>query len=96
MVDFGSVNLMHTSKPPAGPLPWDSRILRFDEDGTQHLFADGLQGGWTEILFDGARLLVSCLRRSYSTGEYHEPDGSIYEIRAALSQAVSGTEDFDG
>jgi hypothetical protein len=24
--------------------------------------------------------LMSLLRRSYSTGEYHEPDGSIYEI----------------
>jgi hypothetical protein len=26
---------------------------------------------------------ISCLRRSFSTGEYHEPDGSLYEIRAA-------------
>jgi hypothetical protein len=26
-------------------------------------------------------MYISCLRRSFSTGEYHEPDGSLYEIR---------------
>ncbi len=81
-VHHGSLNLMHVTKsPPSGPLKYDCKIFRIDLDGNTHLFADGIQGGWNEIRFDGPRLLMSLLRRSYSTGEYHEPDGSIYEIR---------------
>ena len=51
-----------------------SACLRID-------IADNLQGGWVELRFSGDRMYVSTLRRSYSTGEYHEPDGSLYEIR---------------
>jgi hypothetical protein len=83
LVDFGATNLMHVSKPEPGPLPYDSTILRVDPDGKAHLFAEGLQGGWNELRFDRDRMYVSCLRRSFSTGEYHEPDGSLYEIRVA-------------
>ncbi len=80
LADFGSINLMHVSKPPDGPLPYDVRILRIDPEGNTHVFADGFQGGWVELRFSGDRMYVSTLRRSYSTGEYHEPDGSLYEI----------------
>lgn len=82
LFDFGSTNLMHVSKPEPGPLPYDSTILRVAPDGTTHLFAEGFQGGWNELRFDRDRMYISCLRRSFSTGEYHEPDGSLYEIRA--------------
>lgn len=81
LVDFGSVNLMHVTKPEPGPLPYNSRIVRIDPEGNEHTFADGLQSGWNEVVFDGPRMVVGCLRRSYSTGEYHEPDGSLYEIK---------------
>jgi hypothetical protein len=83
LFDFGSTNLMHVSKPEPGPLPYDSTILRVDPAGNVHVFADGLQGGWNELRFDRDRMYISCLRRSFSTGEYHEPDGSLYEIRAS-------------
>ncbi|GDY58963.1 hypothetical protein SVIO_095860 [Streptomyces violaceusniger] len=81
LFDFGATNFMHVSKAEPGPLPYDSRILRVDPSGETHLFADGLQGGWNELRFDRDRMYISCLRRSFSTGEYHEPDGSLYEIR---------------
>jgi hypothetical protein len=80
LFDFGATNFMHVSKAAPGPLPYDSRILRVDPDGEVHVFADRLQGGWNELRFDRDRMYISCLRRSYSTGEYHEPDGSLYAI----------------
>jgi hypothetical protein len=82
LFDFGATNLMHVSKPEPGPLPYDSKILRVDPAGNVSVFAEGMQGGWNELRFDRERMYISCLRRSYSTGEYHEPDGSLYEIRA--------------
>jgi hypothetical protein len=82
LFDFGATNFMHVSKAEPGPLPYDSKILRVDPDGETHVFADGLQGGWNELRFDRDRMYISCLRRSFSTGEYHEPDGTLYEIRA--------------
>ena len=82
LFDFGATNFMHVSKAKPGPLPYDSKILRVDPDGNTHVFADGLQGGWNELRFDRDRMYISCLRRSFSTGEYHEADGSLYEIRA--------------
>ena len=82
LVDFGSVNLMHVTKPEPGPLPYNSRILRIDPAGNVHTFADNLQSGWNEVLFEGPRMIICSHRRSYSTGEYHEPDGSLYEIKS--------------
>ena len=81
LVEFGSTNQMHVTKMPPGPLPYDERILRVDPEGRVHVFAHGLQGGWNELRFDRDRMYISCLRKSYSTGEYREPDGSVYEIR---------------
>jgi hypothetical protein len=82
LFDFGATNFMHVTKAEPGPLLYDSKILRVDPDGQTQVFADGLQGGWNELRFDEDRMYISCLRRSYSTGEYHEADGSLYEIRA--------------
>jgi hypothetical protein len=84
-INQGSVNLNHVTKPPPGPLPYDAAIVRTDSDGRDHVFADDIQTGWNTMLFDADRLVVSQVRRSYSTGEYHEPDGSIFEIVAVDS-----------
>lgn len=82
-VDEGSTNLLHADidKVNSQPLAYDARILRVAPDGSVHTFAEGLQGGSTTIAFSGDRMIVGSARKSYSTGEYHEPDGSIAEIR---------------
>lgn len=84
-VDEGSTNLLHTTgnQVNATPLPYEGRIMRIAPDGSEHVFADQLQGSSTALAFSGNRLFISLVRKSYSTGEYHEPDGSIYEIRYA-------------
>ena len=81
-VDEGSTNLLHSSinKLNDKPLPYDARIIRIAPDGSEHVFCDRLQGGSTTLLFTDDRLLIASTRKSYSTGEYHEPDGSIYEV----------------
>jgi hypothetical protein len=76
----GSANLMHVTMMPEGGLPYDSTIVRTDEDGNSHVFADQLQSGAPTCMFVGDRLLVSRIGKSYSTGDYHEADGGIYEI----------------
>lgn len=75
----GSANLAHTTKLE-GPTPYDAAIVRFDEDGEMHEFATSLQSGAPALVFQGDRMVVSIVRKSYSTGEYHLPDGSLYEI----------------
>lgn len=77
----GSANLAHTTKMHDGPLPYDADIVRFDAAGEVRIFADQLQSGAPALIFQGDRMLVSVVRKSYSTGEYHLPDGSIYEIK---------------
>ena len=76
----GSANLAHTTKLE-GPLPYDASILRTDASGGVHEFATELQSGSPALLFQGDRMVVAVVRKSYSTGEYHLPDGSLYEIR---------------
>jgi hypothetical protein len=82
-IDEGTTNLLHSDGNELATVPYDGRILRVEPDGTAHVFATGLQGGQTTLVFSGGRLLVGCGRKSYSTGEFHEPDGSIYEIKPA-------------
>ena len=81
-VDEGSTNLLHASidELNSKPLPYDARIVRIDPDGGDHTFCAGIQGGSTTLAFSGDRLLLASSRKNYSTGEYHEPDGSIYEV----------------
>ncbi|MET0895381.1 MAG: hypothetical protein ABWY80_05975 [Acidimicrobiia bacterium] len=76
----GSANLMHVTMMPTGALPYDSTIVRVDAEGTPHVFADQLQSGAPTCMFVGDRMLVSRIGKSYSTGDYHETDGAIYEI----------------
>ncbi|PQP21971.1 hypothetical protein [Rhodococcus opacus] len=84
-VDEGSTNLLHTTieELNASPLPYDGRIIRIAPDGSEHVFADTLQGGCTTLAFSKGRLIVASARKSYSTGQYHLPDGSVYEIALA-------------
>ncbi len=63
--------------------PYDERIVRIDPSGATHVFAEGLQAGWNEIRFSGDRMVISSMRKSFSSGQYHEPDGSLDEIRVA-------------
>lgn len=79
-VTLGSVNLMQTTMMPEGALPYDAQILRIDLDGNEHVFVDKVQAGYPGILFQGSRLLLSRIGKSYSTGDFHYPDGSLYEI----------------
>ncbi|MGE0386563.1 MAG: hypothetical protein AB7Q97_17685 [Gammaproteobacteria bacterium] len=81
--DDGPVNLAQVSgcDEYATGLPYCGRILRRAADGTEHVFADGFYGSFTSLTFDGPRLLLGLTGRSYSTGEYHEPDGALYEVR---------------
>ncbi|MGE0386578.1 MAG: hypothetical protein AB7Q97_17760 [Gammaproteobacteria bacterium] len=79
-VDEGGIDLLHVTMVDE-PLPYRGRLMRIDADGRHHLFADGFQGSCTSLVFDGPRLIMGLLGKSYSTGDYHHPDGSICEIR---------------
>ncbi|MGE0044569.1 MAG: hypothetical protein AB7T08_02310 [Hyphomonadaceae bacterium] len=62
-------------------LPYHGKVMRVTGDGETSVFADNFQGSYTSLVFDRERLLMGVVGRSYCTGEYHEPDGAIYEIR---------------
>ncbi|MFE9327624.1 hypothetical protein ACIHDR_38315 [Nocardia sp. NPDC052278] len=79
--DEGTANMMHETKRDDEALPYDAKIFHTDLDGNTTVFAENLQGGSTSIVFVRDRMLIASLRKSYATGEYHEPDGSIYEVR---------------
>jgi hypothetical protein len=79
-VTLGSVNLMQTTMMPDGALPYDAQIIRIDDDGAEHVFVDKVQAGYPGLLFQGDRLLLSRVGKSYSTGNFHYPDGSLCEI----------------
>jgi hypothetical protein len=78
--DEGTTNLMHETHARDDALPFDAKIMHTDLNGTTVPFAENLQGGSTSFIFNGRRMLIASLRKSYATGEYHEPDGSIYEV----------------
>jgi hypothetical protein len=80
VVDMGSVNLMQTSTMPDEALPYDAAIYRIDEKGERHLFVKNLQAGHPQVKFHAGRLLIGAIGKSYSTGDFHYPDGSLMEI----------------
>jgi hypothetical protein len=80
-VDDGGVDLNHVTTWDE-PVPYRGRVLRTDKAGKIHVFADNFQGSSTLLAFRGNELLMSIIGKSYSTGEYHHPDGSIYSIKA--------------
>jgi hypothetical protein len=62
-------------------LPYTDKIMRRDPDGREHLFASSLQAGQNLLGFTSERMIITNIRHSYSSGDYHEPDGTIYAIR---------------
>jgi hypothetical protein len=83
-VDEGPVNLAQIAgcDEYKEGLPLQGRIWRWSpKDRTTHLFAEDFQGSYTSIAFDGPRLIIASCGLSYCTGEFHEPDGAIWEIR---------------
>jgi hypothetical protein len=78
-VDEGGVDLNHVTMFDA-PLPYNAKLMRTDRQGKHHVFADTFQGSSTLLVFDKNRLIMSVLGKSYSTGDYHHPDGTIYEV----------------
>jgi hypothetical protein len=78
--DEGTTNLMHETHARADAVAYDAKIMRTSLSGETTEFAGSLQGGSTSFIFNGSRMLIGSIRKSYATGEYHEPDGSIYEV----------------
>ena len=65
-------------------LPYDGKILRKDPaSGEISVFADQVRGGFTSMAFQKGRMRVTHFGKSYSTGEFHEPDGIIFEVTSA-------------
>jgi hypothetical protein len=81
-VDEGGVDLNHVTTWDE-PVPYRGKVMRLDKQGQQHVFADNFQGSSTLLAFRGKELLMSVMGKSYSTGEYHHPDGSVYAIACA-------------
>jgi hypothetical protein len=79
--DAGFLSAIHWTPAERKPLPYTTSIVRREADGSVHTFASQLQAGQNLIGFTANRMIITNLRHSYSTGDYHEPDGSIYEIR---------------
>ncbi len=77
----GFISSVHWTKGSRQALPYSDTIMRRDADGTEHMFASGIQAGQNLIGFAGDRMLITNLRHSYSSGDFHEPDGSLYAIR---------------
>jgi len=61
-------------------LPHDAEILYEDQHGKVCPLITGLRSGRNDFIFDGSRLVITHWGKSYSTGEFHHPDGAIWEI----------------
>jgi len=77
--DHGTIN-QSQSIFDHGPLPHDGRLLYRDAEGVFQPLVTGLRSGRNDIIFTGSRLIITHFGKSYSTGEYHQPDGSIWEL----------------
>jgi hypothetical protein len=77
----GFISSVHWTKGNRQALPYTDTLWRREADGSQHLFASGIQAGQNLIGFAGDRLIITNLHHSYSSGDFHEPDGSVHAIR---------------
>jgi hypothetical protein len=77
----GFISSVHWTKGSRQALPYTDVIIRRDRDGKEHVFASNLQAGQNLVGFTGDRMIITNIRHSYSSGDYHEPDGSIHAIR---------------
>lgn len=63
-----------------GPLPHDATIRYRNSDNEIVPFVSNLRGGFNDFMFRGNKLIITHFGKSWSTGEYHEPDGMIWEV----------------
>lgn len=77
----GFISSVNWSKGNRQPLPYTDTILRRDADGRQHLFASNVQAGQNLLGFAGNRMIITNIHHSYSSGDFHEPDGTVHAIR---------------
>lgn len=77
--DHGSIN-QSQSIYDNPPLPHDGQLIYRDAHGELRPLVTGLRGGRNDLLFAGDRLIISHWGKSYSTGEFHHPDGAIWEL----------------
>lgn len=77
--DHGSINQSQSMYDHAA-LPHDGAILYQDDSGNLQPLVSNLRSGRNDFLFDGHRIIVTHWGKSYSTGEFHHPDGAIWEI----------------
>jgi len=80
VADVGTAHLQQTSMMPDGPLPYDASVYRIDETGARRPFITDLQTGDPQVRFQGDRMLITLLGKSYSTGDFHYPDGGLLEV----------------
>jgi len=78
--DIGTVNLKQTTQMPDGALPYDASVYRIDERGERRPFVVGVQGGYPHLQFQDDRMLIASMGKSYSTGDFHYPDGYLAEV----------------
>jgi hypothetical protein len=76
----GFISSVHWARGDREALPYTDKIMRRDANGEEHVFAANVQAGQNLIGFAGNRMIITNLRHSYSSGDFHEPDGSIYAI----------------
>ncbi|RJG00651.1 hypothetical protein D3878_02850 [Noviherbaspirillum sedimenti] len=79
--NHGFISSVHWTAAEPQALPYSAEIIRRDADGKEHVFATNLQAGQNLLGFTNNRLIITNVRHSYSSGNFHEPDGSIYAIQ---------------
>lgn len=77
----GFISSVHWTEGDALPLPYTTEIMRRDADGKEHVFASNLQAGQNLIGFAGERMIVTNMGHSYSSGNFKDPDGTVFVIR---------------
>lgn len=78
----GFISSVHwTEGDDTKALPYTTEIFRRDADGREHLFASNIQAGQNLIGFAGDRMIVTNIGHSYSSGNFKEPDGTVFAIR---------------
>jgi hypothetical protein len=79
--NHGFISSVHWTEGDAQPLPYSAEIVRRDADGNEHVFASKVQAGQNLIGFAGDRMIVTNMGHSYSSGNFKNPDGTVFVIR---------------
>jgi len=79
--NHGFISSVHWTEGDAAPLPYTTEIIRRDAQGKEHVFASNVQAGQNLIGFAGDRMIVTNMGHSYSSGNFKDPDGTVFAIR---------------